>query len=111
MKNYKLPPRKPDLLDELNALRVRRGIAYRAGNNEELEMIHLQMKTFWLRNGWSENEAHEEYLNHVFECKPPYTKPMENPSIAYDVMTGNSAIQIHFNSIKKLSDYWLKGNY
>lgn len=68
MKDYKLPSRKPDLLDELNDLRRRRGIAYRAGEIKELDAVHLEMKAFWLRNGWSESEAHEEYLNHVKEC-------------------------------------------
>ena len=83
MKDYKLPQRKPDLLDELNALRRRRGIAYRESNTEELEMIHLEMKAFWLRNGWSEEEAHEEYLNHVKECEVPYIEPQINPRIIH----------------------------
>lgn len=72
MEHHKLSIRKADLLDELNDLRVRRGIAYRAGDLISLENVHLEMKAFWLRNGWNENEAQEDYLIHVKECEIPY---------------------------------------
>jgi hypothetical protein len=66
--NYSPPPRKPDLLDELNALRSLRTQAYFANDSAALEAAHQQLKQFWLRNGWSEEEAQKEYLRHVEEC-------------------------------------------
>lgn len=66
--NYSPPPRKPDLLDELNALRSKRAQAYFANDSAGLEAAHQQLKQFWLRNGWTEEEAQEEYLRHVEEC-------------------------------------------
>lgn len=72
MERYKLSPRKPDLQDELDALRKRRGIAYRAGDLVALEVVHQEMKAFWLRNGWSDEDAQEQYEMHVKECKTPY---------------------------------------
>ena len=83
MKDYKLPPRKPDLLDELNALRRRRGIAYRASNGAELETIHLEMKAFCLRNGWSTQEAEEQHTEYVKQCQVPFALPLDNPQHRY----------------------------
>lgn len=107
MKNYKLPPRKPDLLDELNALQRRRGIAYRAGKIEELEMVHLEMKAFWLRNGWSEDEANEEYLTHGRECAKACIAPKGNTAITHVVIDTLSGQLVHLNSITELSNHWL----
>lgn len=86
MEKYKLPLRKRDLLDELNDLRNRRGIAYREGNILELEAIHQEMKDFWLRNGWSEADAHEEYISHVKECVVCFKIPQGNPAITHIVV-------------------------
>jgi hypothetical protein len=79
MEPYKLSPRKPDLLDELDALRKRRGIAYRAGDFA-LEQVHQEMKAFWLRNGWSEDEAQAEYEIHAKECEVPYNSTVDELS-------------------------------
>lgn len=76
----KLSPRKPDLLDELNDLRKRRGITYRGGDLIALEVIHQEMKAFWLRNGWNETEAQDEYLIHCSECQTPYNEKIEEPT-------------------------------
>lgn len=107
MQECRLSPRKPDLLDELNALRRRRGIAYRTGSSQELEAIHLEMKDFWLRNGWSLEDASNEYLNHVRECAQPYAAPKGNQSIKYSVVNNVSGQHIFLKSIARLSDYWL----
>lgn len=111
MKDYKLPPRKPDLLDELNALRRRRGIAYRAGNGAELETIHLEMKTFWLRNGWSEEDANEEYQRHISECNSPFILPVGHSQITHNVF--NRSINRHLLKLKisELSFFWLQERY
>lgn len=105
MKNYKLPPRKPDLLDELNALRRKRGVAYRVGNTEELEAIHLEMKAFWLRNGWSENEAEDEYQSHLKECSEPFYFQEGNPRIVYSLFGENGSVIESNLSISQLSAY------
>lgn len=41
MEEYKLPPRKRDLLDELNLLCNRRSLAYRFNNQDELAQVHI----------------------------------------------------------------------
>lgn len=69
MKAYQLSNRKPDILDELNTFRKERGIAYRTGDLIALDKVHQEMKYFWLRNGWSEAEAQEDYLIHIKECE------------------------------------------
>lgn len=38
------------------------------------------MKAFWLRNGWNESEAQEEYLIHVKECETPYSETIDELS-------------------------------
>lgn len=76
----KFSPRKPDLLDELNELRTRRGLAYRAHDMITLEQVHQEMKAFWLRNGWNESEAQEEYLIHAKECEAPYSETIDELS-------------------------------
>ncbi len=108
MKDYKLPPRKLDLLDELNALRRMRGIAYRAGNTEELDMIHLEMKAFWLRNGWSEMEANEEYQRHVSECKSTFILPVGHSSITYNIFNRSIKKHLFKLTISELSFLWLQ---
>lgn len=110
MENYKLPERKRDLLDELNDLRHRRGIAYRKGNTLELEAIHQEMKAFWLRNGWSEDEAQEEYVSQVKECVDGFKIPQGNPAISHIVFAGQSGEILHLKSIAELSRYWLTQN-
>jgi hypothetical protein len=67
--NYSPPPRKPDLLDELNALRSLRAQAYFANDSVALEAAHQQLKQFWLRNGWSEEEAQEAYEEAIRDCE------------------------------------------
>lgn len=81
MNTVTLSPRKLDLLDELDALRKKRGIYYRAGNISALEQVHQEMKQFWLRNGWSEEDAQADYLVHVDECKVPYADTIDELSI------------------------------
>lgn len=80
MENYKLSPRKPDLLDYLDKLRKRRGNAYRAGDLIALEVVHQEMKVFWLRNGWGEYEAQAEYEIHIKECEVPYDSKVDELS-------------------------------
>ncbi len=106
MKDYKLPARKPDLLDELNALRQRRGAAYRAGDIEILELVHLEMKAFWLRNGWDEGDAHEEYLQHIIECEVPYVPPVGHPSIVHSIYDFSKNLKIGNLSLADLSNYY-----
>lgn len=104
MKNYKLPSRKPDLLDELNALRKKRGIAYRAGNIEELEMIHLDMKAFWLKNGWNIQEAEEQYKEHVEQCQVPFVLPLDTPQHKYAVFDYHEAKLSPYLTLAELSE-------
>lgn len=110
MEKYKLPARKWDLLDELNLLRKRRSIAYRFNNQNELAKVHLEMKAFWLRNGWSVDEAHDEYISHVNECANDFIMPHGNPAITHIVANAQSGEIIHMNSIAELSNYWLTQN-
>lgn len=110
MEKCKLPPRKRDLLDELNLLRNRRSLAYRFNDQDGLTQIHLEMKAFWLRNGWTEQGAHEEYLYHVNECADRYITPQGNPAISHIVFAGQSGEIIHLKSIAELSHYWLTQN-
>lgn len=108
MKDYKQPTRKPDLLDELNALRRRRGIAYRAGDIEKLELVHLEMKAFWLRNGWSEMEANEEYQRHVSECNSTFILPVGHSSITYNIFNRSIKRHLFKLTISELSFLWLQ---
>lgn len=78
MEPCKLSPRKTDELDEL---RKRRGIAYRAGDIIALGQVHQEMKAFWLRNGWSEDDAQAEYEINVKECVVPYNSTIDELSI------------------------------
>lgn len=110
MGNCKLPTRKRDLLDELNLLRNRRSLAYRFNNQDELADIHLEMKAFWLRNGWTEQDAEDEYLYHVNECADRYITPLGNPAISHIVFSRQSGEIIHLKSIAELSHYWLTQN-
>lgn len=73
LNNYTPPPRKPDLLDELNALRSIRTQAYFANDSAALDAAHQQLKQFWLRNGWTEEEAQETMEEYVRECERPLT--------------------------------------
>jgi hypothetical protein len=109
MQKYKLPQRKRDLLDDLNLLRNCRSLAYRFKDEAGLAQIHLEMKAFWLRNGWTEQEAEEEYLKHVEECREPYQSPVGLKDIThsvYDRMSGNTFENL---SLAELSDYYLFG--
>ncbi len=109
MKKNKLPPRKRDLLDELNLLRNRRSLAYRFNDQEELAQIHLEMKAFWLRNGWTQQEAEEQYLNHVEECSKPYRPPVGLPEITHSIYDRKSSNTFENLSLAELSDYYLFG--
>ncbi len=107
MEKYKLLARKRDLLDELNLLRNLRSLAYRFNNQDELAQVHLEMKAFWLRNGWTEQEAQEEYLYHVNECANDFILPHGNPAITHIVVDAQSGKIVHLKSIAELSNYWL----
>ena len=109
MENYKLPTRKRDLLDELNLLRNRRSLAYRFNDRDELTEVHLEMRAFWLRNGWTEQEAEEEYLNHIEECREPYRPPVGLPTINHSVYDSKSGNTFKNLSLAELSDYYLFG--
>jgi hypothetical protein len=109
MENYKLPPRKRDLLDELNLLRNRRSLAYRLNDEDELAQVHLEMKAFWLRNGWTEQEAEEDYLKHVEECRVSYQPPVGLPEITHGVYDRKSGNTFENLSLAELSDYYLLG--
>jgi hypothetical protein len=109
MENYKLPTRKRDLLDELNLLRNRRSLAYRFNDQNQLAQIHLEMKAFWLRNGWTEQESEEEYLKHVEECREPYQPPVGLPTITYSVYDRKSGNMFKNLSLAELSNYYSFG--
>jgi hypothetical protein len=109
MEKYKLPPRKRDLLDELNLLRNRRSLAYRFNDQDQLAQIHLAMKAFWLRNGWTEREAEEEYLKHIEECGKPYQSPVGLLAITHSVYDRKSGNTFENLSLAELSDYYLFG--
>ncbi len=109
MEKYKLPARKRDLLDELNLLRNRRSLAYRLNNQDELAQVHLEMKAFWLRNGWTEQEAENEYLKHVEECREPYLPPFGLSEITHSVYDRKSSYTFENLSLAELSDYYLLG--
>ena len=109
MEKYKLPVRKRDLLDELNLLRNRRSLAYRFNDQDQLAQVHLAMRLFWLRNGWTEQEANEEYLKHVKECREPYQSPVGLPTITHSVYDRKSGNTFENLSLAELSDYYLFG--
>ena len=109
MGKYKLPQRKRDLLDELHLLRNRRSLAYRFNDQDGLVQVHLEMKAFWLRNGWTEQEADEEYLKHVEECLEPYQSPVGLPTITHSVYDRKSGNTFENLSLAELSDYYLFG--
>ena len=109
MEKYKLPARKRDLLDELNLFRNRRSLAYRFNDHAELAQVHLEMKAFWLRNGWTEQEAEEEYLKHVEECHEPYQPPVGLSEITHSVYDRKSGNTVENLSLAELSDYYLFG--
>ena len=109
MEKYKLPARKRDLLDELKMLRNRRSLAYRLNDKDALAQIHLEMKAFWLRNGWSEQEAQHEYLKHVEECREPYQLPVGLDAITHSVYDRKSGNTFENLSLAELSDYYLFG--
>ncbi len=109
MGKYKLPQRKRDLLDELNLQRNRRSLAYRLNDRDELARIHLEMKAFWLRNGWTEQESEEEYLKHVEECRESYRPPVGLPAITHNVYDRKSSNTFENLSLAELSDYYLFG--
>lgn len=109
MEKYKLPVRKWDLLDDLNLLRNRRSLAYRFNNQDELAEVHLEMKAFWLRNGWTEQEAKEEYLKHVEECREPYRPPVGLQEITHSVYDRKSGNMFENLTLAELSDYYLFG--
>lgn len=109
MEKYRLSARKRDLLDELNLLRNRRSLAYRYKDQDELAQIHLEMKDFWLRNGWTEQEAEKEYLKHVEECREPYQSPIGLPAITHSVYDRKSGYTFVNLSLAELSDYYLFG--
>lgn len=109
MEKYKLPARKRDLLDDLNLLRNRRSLAYRFNDRDELAQIHLEMKVFWLQNGWTEQEAEDEYLKHVEECREPYRPPVGLPTITHSVYDRKSGNTFENLSLGELSDYYLFG--
>lgn len=109
MEKYKLPQRKRDLLDDLNLLRNRRSLAYRFNDQDGLTQIHFEMKAFWLRNGWTEQEAEEEYLKHVEECREPYQPPVGLPAITHSVYDRKSGNMFENLSLAELSDYYLFG--
>lgn len=109
MEKYKLPARKRDLLDELNLLRNHRRLAYRFNDQDELTQVHLEMKAFWLRNGWTEQEAKDEYLKHVEECREPYQSPVGLKEITHSVYDRKSGNTFDSLSLVELSDYYLFG--
>jgi hypothetical protein len=106
---YNLPPRKPDLLDELNKLRYRRRLAYMNGSIQVLSASHLEIKEFRLKCGWDEQDAEEEYLQHVNECKTPFTIPEGQANIRYCILNENRQVVKHDLSIGELSLLWLGG--
>ena len=107
MEKYKLPPRKRDLLDEIDLLRNRRSLAYRFNDRDELAQIHLEMRAFWLRNGWTEQEAEEEYLKHVEQYREPYLPPVGLLAVTHNVYDRKSGNMIENLSLAELSDYYL----
>ncbi|MFN8324084.1 MAG: hypothetical protein U0T74_15585 [Chitinophagales bacterium] len=109
MEKHKLPARKRDLLDDLNLLRNRRSLAYRFNDRDELARIHLEMRAFWMRNGWTEQEAQDEYLKHVEECSKPYQSPVGLLAITHSVYDRKSGNTFENLSLAELSDYYLFG--
>ncbi len=109
MGKYKLPPRKRDLLDELNLLRNRRSLAYRFNDQNELAEVHLAMKNFWLRNGWTEQEAEDEHLKHIEKCSKPYQSTVGLQAITHSVYDRKSGNTFENLSLAELSDYYLFG--
>ncbi len=92
------------MLDELNLLRNRRSLAYRFNDQNELAEVHLEMKNFWLRNGWTEQEAEQEHLKHIEECSKPYQSPVGLLAITHSVYnrkSGNAQIQKAMDIIAK----------
>lgn len=94
-------------MDDLNLLRNRRSLAYRLNYRDALAQIHLEMKAFWLRNGWSEDEANAEYLANVQECAKAFIAPKGNTAITHVVIDTLSGQRVHLNSITELSNHWL----
>ena len=97
------------MLDELNLLRNRRSLAYRFNDQDELARIHLEMKAFWLRNGWTAQEAEDEYLKHVEECREPYHSSVGLKEITHSVYDRKSGNMFENLSLAELSDYYLFG--
>jgi hypothetical protein len=110
MEPYQLPPRKPDLLDALTELRYKRRIAYTSNNTQLLAQIHLEIKAFRLKSGWDEQDAEEEYLQNVNECKTLFTTQEGNINMRYCILNRDRQIVKHNLSIGELSLLWLGVN-
>lgn len=67
-----LTARKPDILVELNEFRRMSSKAYRNTQNCRTWSYTSRIKLFRLKNGWSVQDAYEEYYLHVEESKIPY---------------------------------------
>ena len=106
MQHHPLRTRKTDILDDWKALCFKRRLAYENNNIEMVSALNQQLMQQRKEGGWSEKEVKEEFAMYNQILHQPFSTPMNNRNIHYDVVKEDGRAQGLALSLHQISQYW-----
>ena len=106
MKNVSLSIRKVDSLDNWKELCTQRRLAYENNNHAIVQELNGQLIQKRKEGGWTDLEIEEEFEMYAQVLQHPFTPPVGNGNIKYDIRDDNGKPRGLSLSLHQVGSYW-----